>query len=113
MTRYGGTYEGGEWACIAFCRQIPEEAVGDDLEASKWWNSSKASRVGVGNTPQAAYNDMVDRHYRISPHTYLNSTTKYTICGTFDCEDGLSLNSYRVCNGSCLKKSSSNTTYYT
>ena len=52
--RYGGIYEGGEWAAFP-CDpdQIPESAQGDDRECEAWWKAPTLA-AGVGTTPDEA-----------------------------------------------------------
>ena len=55
-TRYAGTYEGGRW--VAFPAELTDIVGGDwqagDPWAAPWWHKYGSS-VGVGNTPQEAY----------------------------------------------------------
>lgn len=62
-TRYSGTYEEGLWASFReYPEKLPEGAFGSDPEAARWWRESgEADWVGVGDTPQSAYDDMVRR----------------------------------------------------
>jgi hypothetical protein len=65
-TRYRGTYEGGRWA--AFRRrpeELPEQAFGGDSEALVWWSGVEAPWIGIGNTPAAAFRDLVRRWARL------------------------------------------------
>ncbi|RJL23940.1 hypothetical protein D5H75_31375 [Bailinhaonella thermotolerans] len=60
-TRYAGVYEGGEWACFPCpAGEVPGEAFGSDVVASAWW-AENGSRVGVGDTPEAAMGDLASR----------------------------------------------------
>lgn len=54
-TRYGGAYEGGDWAAFN-CDEwdVPSEATGCDSECEAFWRGPKAVRVGVGDTPDHA-----------------------------------------------------------
>jgi hypothetical protein len=57
-TRYGGTYEGGEWAAFPLQSvQVPGEAIGDDVTCATWWEQYGYA-VGLGNTPGAALADL-------------------------------------------------------
>ena len=57
-TRYGGIYEGGEWAAFPLHPvQVPAEAIADDVTCSTWWEQFGSS-VGVGDTPAAALADL-------------------------------------------------------
>ena len=61
--RYGGTYEGGSW--LAFpCdhEEVPSEAFDDDCTCAAWWASDSSKLVGRGNTPTAAYDDLLARN---------------------------------------------------
>ena len=55
-TRYSGAYEGGHW--VAFQGHADDIAGGDweagDTFAAPWWAKHR-STVGVGNSPQEAY----------------------------------------------------------
>lgn len=50
-TRYGGAYEGGEWAAFN-CDEcdVPPGAIGCDSECEAFWREPKGVRVGVGGT---------------------------------------------------------------
>lgn len=60
-TRYGGSYEDGDWAAF-LCdpQQVPDDATGNDLECSAFWASIQdgtgewAGLVAVGDSPVAA-----------------------------------------------------------
>jgi hypothetical protein len=57
-TRYGGVYEGGEWAAFPLhAAQVPAEAVADDVTCARWWEQF-SDAVGVGETPGAALADL-------------------------------------------------------
>jgi hypothetical protein len=47
-TRYGGVYEGGEWAAF-FCepQTVPEAAFGDDVECADWWALAKEGEIEI------------------------------------------------------------------
>lgn len=62
QTRYGGMYERGNWAAIANCTSVPEEAIGDDTTCSEWWASDNSKFVGVGMSPDDAYLNMLERY---------------------------------------------------
>lgn len=62
QTRYGGVYERGEWAAIANCDCVPDGAISEDIECCDWWLSDHAKLVGVGDTPDKAYVDMLYRY---------------------------------------------------
>jgi hypothetical protein len=53
-TRYGGIYEGGEWAAFPLhADQVPDDVVGDDVTCATWWEQF-ADAVGVGDTRSSA-----------------------------------------------------------
>lgn len=53
-TRYSGVYEGGVWAAVACEPQdLPEQALGSDVECASWWGERRGE-VGVGATPEDA-----------------------------------------------------------
>ena len=55
ITRYGGVYEGGEWAAFACLpHAVPEKAFGDDITCGEWW-ANPTVPVAVGPAPQDAY----------------------------------------------------------
>jgi hypothetical protein len=57
-TRYGGIYEGGEWAAFPLHPdQVPDDSVADDATCAAWWDQF-ADAVGVGQTPDAALSDL-------------------------------------------------------
>jgi uncharacterized protein len=58
-TRYTGAYEGGTWAAFEL---LPEQLDaldwdGDDVPAREWWDQYRG-RVGIGNSPQEAYESL-------------------------------------------------------
>lgn len=68
-SRYGGTYEGGAWVCFP-CRldQVPDDAFDGDGTCMNFWGrwnrpAPKDGQpfIGAGDSPQAAYDDMVRR----------------------------------------------------
>lgn len=61
-TRYGGVYEGGKFAAFnQYPYEIHIDAMGDDGDASYFWNSYDAEKVGRGNTPGSAMVDLQKR----------------------------------------------------
>ena len=57
-TRYGGIYEGGEWAAFPIhFEEIPPDVDGDDATCATWW-ADFAHAVGVGDTPDVALADL-------------------------------------------------------
>ena len=58
LTRYGGVYEGGEYAAFnCYPNQIPRAAQGDDISCSQWWEAN-SDLVGVGDTAEDALADL-------------------------------------------------------
>lgn len=54
-TRYGGVYEGGQYAAFACSTElVPPEAEGGDTDAMVFWRDADPRAVGVGATPDAA-----------------------------------------------------------
>lgn len=77
QSRYGGTYEGGEWhalpnadAAWSWNDAYSEYMFGDDGDAIDFWQSPDASRVGRGGTPNAAVLDLVERHTGVRQWEY-------------------------------------------
>jgi len=63
QTRYSGLYEGGEWAAFPnVYTTLDNAAFGDDKSCSAYWCSPAAKRVGLGSTPQEAYEDLIRRN---------------------------------------------------
>ncbi len=62
-TRYGGAYEGGEWAAFNCGPQyLPWEINSDDITCTKWWGTRwNRDKFGVGNTPQEAYEQLLSK----------------------------------------------------
>lgn len=61
LTRYGGIYEGGRWACFALDpEQLPWEAFGGDVDCMIWWRENGAD-IGTGHTPNDAVADYHER----------------------------------------------------
>lgn len=53
-TRYGGIYEGGQWAAFPVDHErIPPDVTGSDSECIAWWGQFGAG-IGVGSTPNDA-----------------------------------------------------------
>jgi len=64
QTRYSGVYEGGKWASFPSVNRdktLNEDAFGDDSDCLDFWLSEEANIIGRGNTPNAAYMDMLER----------------------------------------------------
>jgi hypothetical protein len=64
-TRYGGAYEGGQWAAFS-SPEIPEEARGEDVECRSWWEAPTVA-VGVSSTPDEAL-EILERAVRTCDH---------------------------------------------
>jgi hypothetical protein len=69
-TRYTGAYEGGTWAAFEL---LPEQLDAldwdsDDVPAREWWDQYRG-RVGIGNSPQEAYESLRG----LPPHERLSS----------------------------------------
>jgi hypothetical protein len=63
--RYHGVYTGGEWVAIPNADRVPLEHTvwGDDEDCFEWAAAQLAAgRLGVGATPQQAYDDLLTRH---------------------------------------------------
>ena len=64
QSRYSGVYEGGKWHAIPEfddvinTEQYQDYMYGDDGSALGFWDSSIASNIGVGDTPELALADM-------------------------------------------------------
>lgn len=64
-TRYSGTYEGSKWAAFNLDHEyIPDAVTGDDISCSTWW-SHFGGGVGLGATPDEAYQDLVGLDRRL------------------------------------------------
>lgn len=62
QARYTGVYEHGLWAAfLAYPEDIPDEAFSDDITCMNWWTDHR-EEVGVGDTPNEAY-DALKRAY--------------------------------------------------
>ena len=69
-SRYGGTYEGGEWHAIPNCdggetwnNDYFTYLYGDDDAAVIFWNSKYAKGIGVGKTPNDALADLFRKSF--------------------------------------------------
>ena len=82
QSRYGGTYEGGEWHAIAdyevfldcgndapdYVTAYHEYATGDDCAAFDFWQLDYARmRVGVGDTPNDALASLLKKTGQVTP----------------------------------------------
>lgn len=65
-SRYSGVYSGAY--NIAFplrFMDVPKEAVGSDPECMQfWWEEVSDEDVGYGDTPEEAYQDLIDKIVR-------------------------------------------------
>ncbi len=53
-TRYSGFYEGGLWAAFhCYPEEVPEAAIGGDVECVEWWLQPTVT-VAVGASPDQA-----------------------------------------------------------
>ena len=60
-SRYGGAYEPGLWIAIAVApHALPRECLGNDVECAEFFRERR-DEIGGGDTPQAAYEDMLRR----------------------------------------------------
>jgi hypothetical protein len=112
MTRYGGVYEGGQWACIPFSEEIPPYAIDDDITCCEWWNSPQSELVGRGSSPNDAYNDMMIRHDLAKMAVYDKKGQEHIKCSVVDCDLGTFMGKYAICSGRCLPERPRNNTYY-
>jgi hypothetical protein len=63
--RYHGVYTGGEWVAIPNADRVPfDDTVWADDDVCADWAATQlaAGRLGVGATPQQAYDDLLVRH---------------------------------------------------
>lgn len=71
IDRYGGTYSGGAYTAWNICMDdIPSQIFGDDVTCGCWWgqyrdilknNPNNIFKVGFGDTPTEALNDLANR----------------------------------------------------
>lgn len=80
QSRYGGTYEGGEWhalpnadAAWMWSEGYSDYMFGGDEEAIDFWQSADAEKLGRGETPNAAVLDLIERHARMGQWDYDNA----------------------------------------
>lgn len=60
-SRYGGAYEPGAWlAWPRDANRLPLDWDGDDIPCRRFWES-EGGVVGAGNSPQAAYEDLLSK----------------------------------------------------
>ncbi len=58
-SRYGGTYEPGDWIAFACLPQeLPPAWYGNDLEVIQFFDERRGE-IGGGATPQEAYEDLL------------------------------------------------------
>jgi len=77
QSRYGGTYEGGEWhalpnadAAWMWSDAYAKYMFGDDEDAVDFWQSPEAWKVGRGGTPNAAVLDLMERRLGVRQWDY-------------------------------------------
>lgn len=77
QSRYGGTYEGGEWHALPnadagwmWSDAYSEYVFGGDEDAVDFWQSPDAEKVGRGGTPNSAVLDLVKRHKKMGQWEY-------------------------------------------
>lgn len=63
QTRYSGVYEGALWVAFnEYPESLDESASGafaDDVTCGNWWDDTRnTDKVGRGDTPQEAYDDL-------------------------------------------------------
>jgi hypothetical protein len=64
--RYGGVYEGGKWLAFPFWHgnltsEECDDLDGGDCECAEWWLAHALHPIGKGATPQAAYDNMLEK----------------------------------------------------
>lgn len=68
QSRYGGIYEGGTWFAIgsyddaSMSEEYFSYIYGDDCDAVDFWDSYLSKGIGVGASPDEAFNDLVSRY---------------------------------------------------
>jgi len=67
QSRYGGAYEGGRWIAIGCFESMEKSGLsdyvsGDDDDASAFWSSEAATRIGRGPNPNSAVVDLCTRN---------------------------------------------------
>ena len=87
--RYGGTYSGGEFLALPlYFYEVPREIAGDDRTCITFWDENANDRlipVGRGDTPQAAYEDLLKR---LEPKTPTESAGEVTSLSHDEENDG-------------------------
>jgi hypothetical protein len=68
QARYNGSYEGAPWLCFPLHpRWLMDPAWlgwdGDELQCQAFWTGARAQDrlIGCGNSPTAAYDDLIDQ----------------------------------------------------
>lgn len=57
--RHSGEYSGGKWTCWPVLPNgVPQDVYGDSISNMFFWNSFEKSVVGIGDTPQDAFEDL-------------------------------------------------------
>ena len=68
QSRYSGIYEGGIWFAMPSHEELDltepyiDYLHGDDCDAVDFWDSDIAKTFGVGDTPDEAVLDLINRH---------------------------------------------------
>jgi hypothetical protein len=63
-TRYSGTYEPGVWVAFPLhSRELPEDWDAGDVACSSFWYEYEGV-VGGGDSPEAAYADLIEQYRR-------------------------------------------------
>ena len=69
QSRYSGTYEGGKWHAIGdwddenINQNYMDYIFGDDDSAIEFWMDSDESKlIGIGNTPNEAYENLLEKN---------------------------------------------------
>jgi hypothetical protein len=58
QSRYSGVYEGGRWFAMLNTDNVPEDAIGDDMDCMVFWSSGIENIIGVGDDPNEAFADL-------------------------------------------------------
>lgn len=57
--RYGGCYSGGRWVAFPLAQEeIPEEAMGEDVECARFWDGYNEP-FGLGAWPDEAWDNLI------------------------------------------------------
>ena len=78
QSRYSGIYEGGIWFAMPSHEEMDltepyiDYLHGDDCDAVDFWDSEIAKTFGVGNTPDEAVLDLMNKHDSSSKNESVN-----------------------------------------